>query len=325
LHDSTKYITETPVSLFLVNTMHSTIHTEAKAHEGFRNYARKNNYLEMIVPSITLATGACENVNTIFEVAFEGKSDWNERKPRLAQTGQLFLETRVADYGNVFCIGKSFRAEMMADDRHLMEFTLAEIEIPSNLDGLLKEMEGFVRSMAKCAGRSYLLDSHAFERVKYQEGVEYLDLPWGTDLGAQDEKKIVHDLGHGHPTFITHFPVPSTEYEVEKFFNMKRDGDEVLSADLLLPGVGESAGAAEREHDYSKVLQSLEASQMFHRIVELGGGLDDFKWYLDHLKEKGNVPHSGCGFGMGRIIQWLLSSDRIQDSTGFPVWYGNVS
>ena len=302
----------------------TAILTEGRALHGFRTYAVENDYTEITVPSLTLATGACENVNTIFEVAFEGGTTWNGRTPRLSQTGQLFLESCVRDFGNVYCLGKSFRAEMKDDGRHLMEFMLAEIEIPTNLDGLLKGMEGFIRSIATSAGKSYLLDSREFVRIKYSECMEHLDLAWGTDLNGKQEQNIVSEMAGNYPTFITHFPIPSPDYEVEKFFNMKRQGDEVLSADLLLPGVGESAGAAEREHDYKKVLDSLVESNMFKRLQELGGSLDDFAWYLNHLKEKGNVPHSGCGIGMARVNQWLLSSDRIQDTTAFPVYYGHV-
>jgi len=300
--------------------------TEARAFAGFRSYAARNNYTEIVTPGLVTATGACENIDTLFQVGYDNKFDWNERPVYLAQTGQLYLESLVRELGNVFCVGQSYRAELREDTRHLMQFTLAEIELPCNLNELLIEMENFIRAIVESCGRAYILPKERFARVTYQDAIEQLNIKYGTDLNQDQERDVIGLFGCGYPMFITHFPIPSDKYEVEKFFNMKRNDDLgiVLSADLLLPGIGEAAGAAEREHEYETVVKHLINSKMYKRLCARGGNLKDFDWYLANLMEHGNIPHSGCGFGMGRIVQWITNAESIHMTTSFPVAYNHI-
>ena len=131
------------------------------------------------------------------------------------------------------------------------------------------------------------------------------------------------DVG-GVPLFITRFPDPMVDFgktiEVEKFFNMLPDPENsgrVLSCDLILPFAGESVGAAARVHLPDILEQRLKGSRMFKRLVEKGGDISDFQWYIDQVK-KASVPHAGCGFGLARIVQWALATDDIRHSVAFP-------
>ena len=58
---------------------------------------------------------------------------------------------------------------------------------------------------------------------------------------------------------------------------------------------------------------------MFRLLKERGGGLEDFAWYLNFYKEFGGHPHSGCGIGLGRVMQFVLGVDDIRGSTVWPV------
>ena len=91
-----------------------------------RRYFGKECFTEVTVPHITQVTGACENIDTLFELDYFGESGY------LVQTGQLYLEALIDKLGKVYCIGPSFRAEPDIDERHLTEVTLVEIEVPGD-------------------------------------------------------------------------------------------------------------------------------------------------------------------------------------------------
>ncbi|MGC8924266.1 MAG: amino acid--tRNA ligase-related protein [Candidatus Micrarchaeia archaeon] len=294
---------------------------------GARKYFEKEGYYEICVPHITRATGACENVDTLFEVDYFGQRGY------LSQTGQLYLESLIPKLGKLYTIGPSFRAEPDIDGRHLTEFTLVEIELEIDFDNLLREIENVVSSMFESAleHASESIDAlggdiqtversiNNFQRISYDDAVQLLEKPfgvkWGDDLKSVHEQYIVkqHD---NLPTFITHFP------KAIKFFNMKENEKRpelVNSADLIVPLGGECVGAAEREYTYENVYRRLMESPMLARLESKGGSINDFDWYLNHLKKHGNVPHGGCGIGMSRVMQFVIGSNDIRESTTFPM------
>ena len=289
---------------------------------GARKFFEKNEYTEIVVPHLTRATGSCENMDTLFEVNYFGERAF------LSQTGQLYLETLIPELKKVWCVGPSFRAEAKADNRHLTEFPLIELEFDGNFRELLIEIEKLIMSMIKevlyddkikIVDKKRLSKIKApFKKITYNEAIEELKgfgVKQGDDLKSKHEKYLVKKFGN-QPLFITHFPIEM------KFFNMKRNESNpniVNSADLILPIGGEAVGAAEREFMYKDVLRRLKESQMFQQLLRLGGSVEDFKWYLDFLREKGNVPHAGCGMGLNRITQFILGTDDIRASTVYPL------
>ncbi len=280
----------------------------------------------MVIPHITKATGACENIATMFEVSF-----FNERR-YLAQTGQLYLEVLTPYLGRVWAAGPSFRAEPDVDERHLVEFTLLELEFKGGFDELLERIEGTMTSMVgevlRTRGEDLdLLGVDAdklkevrppFRRVTYADAVELLagtGVSWGDDLGSIHEKQLATHFGD-KPLFVTHYP------KAIKFFNMKENDanhDVVDSADLILPFSGEAAGAAEREYEHEKLVGRLLESSMFKLLKENGGTLEDFSWFLDFYKENGGCRHSGCGIGMNRVTQFVLGCTDIRATTTWPM------
>ena len=308
-----------------------------------RESLEQRGYTEVIVPRVVRATGACENVNTLFEVSVDKKHDWFGCGAYLAQTGQLYLEALVPELNKVYCSGPSFRAEGAIDNRHLTEFSMMEIEFAGNFNQLLTEIEIFVKDVAgraakfareKDLGLSQehlkLLEScpESFAKITYDQAIEKLKelgeaIDWGDDISSTREKILVEHFGN-QPLFITRYPDPmydfGKEIEVEKFFNMLPDRDNpgrVLSSDLILPYGGEAVGSAARVHSADEMVARLKHSKMFKRLQQMGGGLEDFAWYVNQLK-KGSVPHAGCGFGMARIIQWIMGTTDIKEAVTFP-------
>jgi len=304
---------------------------EAAVLKGMRRYLEDSGYVEVVTPHITKATGACENIATLFELDYFG------RRAYLTQTGQLYLEVLSQFLGKVWCTIHSFRAEPEVDNRHLTEFVLVELEFLGDFEKLLREIEGTVGAAVKqvlkdAAGELELLGVDKsyvkkllppYERITYTEAVEELrdfGVKWGDDLKSVHERALVEMHGN-RPLFITHYP------KAIKFFNMRENPDNpeiVNSADLLLPWSGEAVGAAEREHHYERLVERLLESPMYRMLVERGGGLEDFDWYLEFWREYDGKLHSGCGIGAARVVQSILGLGDIRQATAFPMNRANL-
>lgn len=95
---------------------------------------------------------------------------------------------------------------------------------------------------------------------------------------------------------------------------MKKDPDNPqlsLSADLLVPGVGEIIGGSTREDNYKMLVE-----RMNEEGLNTGEGTP-YYWYLD-LRKYGSVPHSGFGLGLERTVTWIAGLEHIRDSCLYP-------
>lgn len=129
--------------LFSTAELQAIAKIEASLLKGARKYFDKNGFVEVVVPHLTRATGACENIATMFSLSYFGEQSY------LSQTGQLYLETLTPFLKKVWCVGPSFRAEPTVDGRHLTEFTLIELEFNGNLSQLMAQIENIVFSMIR--------------------------------------------------------------------------------------------------------------------------------------------------------------------------------
>jgi asparaginyl-tRNA synthetase len=156
----------------------------------------------------------------------------------------------------------------------------------------------------------------SFSRVSYTDAINLLvkhfpELKWGDDLKSEHEKTLAAIYG---PVFVHRYS------ESLKFFNMKPDPEDpkvVLSADLLLPGVGESAGAAERATDLATIKDRLFKSSMYAHMKAMGIKDEEFDWYLNYHRDNTVAQHSGTGIGMARVAQFILGLDDIRDAVPF--------
>lgn len=294
---------------------------------GAREFVEEAGFIGVHnAPEIVGITGACENVDTLFKVDYFG------RQAYLAQSDQLYLELLTPYLEKVYAEIQSFRMEPDADDRHLTQFALFELEHQGDLDDLIENIEGVVRSAVDnvifldtevhdALGMSPewidFLRNLEFARITYHDAIQALkvsafpDLEWGEDLKADHEAELTALFG---PVFVTHYPL-----EI-KFFNMRQNEMNPLlvnSCDLLLPFSGESAGAAERETEHDKIVHRLKTSDMYARLIELGGKDEDFEWYLNAHRDKDIPLHSGCGIGMARVAQFILGNNDIRECVPF--------
>jgi asparaginyl-tRNA synthetase len=300
---------------------------------GMRNYCESNGFTSIHnMPHIVSVTGACENTDTLFRV------DWYEGVTAFApQSNQLYIEMLTQKLGRVYGTMQSFRREPNADNRRLAQFELFEIEHLGDFDELLTHIAGIVRSGANevaisCPVELSLFNRDprdlinlGFKRITYTEAVtelqklaEFKDLQWGEDLGARHEGALTDLFG---PVFVTHYP------EDIKFFNMRSNDDDlrvVNSSDLLLPKAGESAGSAEREFHFEKLVEKLDKSKMLEGLLRQGIKREDFDWYLNFHKENEVKLHSGAGIGMARVAQFILGLDDIRDAVPFLINRDNL-
>ncbi|KAG9392975.1 Aspartyl/Asparaginyl-tRNA synthetase, class IIb [Carpediemonas membranifera] len=138
---------------------------------------------------------------------------------------------------------------------------------------------------------------------------EFVPFEVGDDIPEAAERELVERIGR--PVFMTKFLAKM------KAFYMERDAQDAslpepdqrtLSADLLLPGVGEVVGGSMRIPDLETITRKFK---------EEGLSLDDYYWYID-LRKYGGFPHGGFGLGLGRFICWLCGIDHIRDVTLYP-------
>jgi len=314
--------------------------------KSFRNFLEGEGFVEIFPPTIVRASGACESIETMFYVAKEKNFLWfrptNPHRAHLLQTAQFDLEAVIPDLKKVYSISPTFRADEGDVKRHLIEFTMAEIEFVGGLPKLLDYTE---RIMVRIIHDILCLPVRAqieigirkqdvlrlrkikpnFPRVTYDEAIKILKLKYGKDISSHDEQRLVKKFGN-QPVLLTHHPNSlwnhRKDIEVIKFFNMipnPKDPSRLLSVDLILPIGGEALGGAQRIEKFNDFKSRLVHSQMFRLLQKKGGGLQDFEWYLKIFKKIKKMPlHSGGGFGIARIMKFLRGEGDIRKVVPFP-------
>lgn len=132
----------------------------------------------------------------------------------------------------------------------------------------------------------------------------------GDDFGGSDETVLTKMFGQ--PVMVYNWP-----QEVKAFYMKEDETDKgyAKGVDLLAPeGYGEVVGGGERETDIDRLKR---------KIVEHDLPMQAFEWYLD-LRRFGNVPHSGFGLGLERLVAWTCGLQHIRETIPFPRSYGRL-
>ena len=283
-----------------------------------RLFFEKEDFLEVTPP--TLVQTQVEGGSTLFPLKYF------EEEAYLTQSSQLYLETAIYSLGNVFCCLPSYRAEKSRTRRHLTEYTHLEAEMPffdfeENLQFQERMVRAIVDGMTKKHPEIFkkyhpelTSPSKSYPRLDYADMIEKLNKwditkedggnwQYGDDVSEKPERALIDKLGI--PTFITRFP-----REMKPFYMKldENDPERTLSADLIVPGVGEIIGGSQREDDLETLIAGFKRE-----------GLDTkmYKWYID-LRKYGSVIHSGFGLGIERLVQYILKVEHIRDTCLFP-------
>lgn len=301
---------------------------------AMRGWFEANNYLEVIPPTLTGATGSCEWFPNAISVEMVDELG-NPRRVFLRQTAQLHLEPMTLAHNRVYTIGKSFRYERQVTTRHLWEFTLVEFEGRDfRLDGLMDQLESLFKycfeTVLRKEGNGYrqnLRDylERPFSRLSYRDAIDILrshgvNIGYGEDLSSHDEQILVSLTG-GSPLFLTKYPADPRPKQggVIKFFSMARADSEVTECcDLLLPGVGETVGGAVRVGNPDVIRKQFRESLMYEHIKQAGIDPEkEFEWYFETIIDD-DTCSAGCGIGFERLIQFVMQAQSVKDCVEFP-------
>ena len=289
----------------------------------------------------------CEGAGEMFRVttldpsqqkAQSFKDDFFEKASYLTVSGQLEGETFATALSNIYTFGPTFRAENSNTTRHASEFWMIEPEMAfCDLEGDMDLAEEFVKYLVQDAldnseddleifckfvdkglrKRLELVIEKPFKRVSYTEAVEILiasgqkfsyPVEWGVNLQSEHERFLTED----------YFKCPITVYNYPKsvkpfYMRTNDDGKTVTAMDLLVPGIGEIIGGAQREER----LDVLTANMKEHNLRE-----EDYAWYLD-LRKYGTCPHAGFGMGFERMLMFVTGMKNIRDVIPFARTPGN--
>ena len=302
---------------------------------------RDFNYVHTPIITDSDCEGAGEmfRVTTLEPTSTEKQSfdnDFFEKPTFLTVSGQLEGEAYATALSNIYTFGPTFRAENSNTTRHASEFWMVEPEMAfCDLEGDMDLAEEFVKYLVRNAldnsegdldifarfvdkgllERLKFVAEKPFQRVSYTEAVEILEksgkkfdypVEWGVNLQSEHERFLTEE----------HFNSPVTVYNypksVKPFYMRTNEPDDqgretVTAMDVLVPGIGEIIGGAQREER----LDVLQGNMKEHNLSE-----KDYWWYLE-LRKYGTCPHAGFGLGFERMLMFVTGMKNIRDVIPF--------
>lgn len=321
------------------NLYGATFRMRSRMAQAVHRFFDERDFTYVHTPIITASD--CEGAGEMFRVstldaskaeAQSYENDFFEKASYLTVSGQLEGETFATALSNIYTFGPTFRAENSNTTRHASEFWMIEPEMAfCDLQGDMDLAEEFTKYLVDDAlnnnegdldifnrfvdkgliERLQFVSEKPFQRVSYTEAVDILvksgqkfDYPVSYGVNLQSE----------HERFLTeeHFKCPTTVYnypkEVKPFYMRLNDDEKTVTAmDVLVPGIGEIVGGAQREER----LDVLKANMAHHQLSE-----EDYWWYLD-LRKYGTCPHAGFGAGFERLLMFVTGMKNIRDVIPF--------
>ncbi|MHB9007393.1 MAG: asparagine--tRNA ligase, partial [Limisphaerales bacterium] len=319
------------------NLFGAIFRTRSRLSFAVHQFFQQRDFVHVHTPVITASD--CEGAGEMFRVTTlkgnideKPEADFFGRRAYLTVSGQLEGETFACALSNIYTFGPTFRAENSNTARHAAEFWMIEPEMAfCDLQGDMELGETFVKAMAAytlehCAEdlaffakfvdkgvmeRLRFVVERPFQRVPYAEAVEILlrcgrtfefPVAYGVNLQSEHERFLTED----------HFKCPVTVFnyprEIKPFYMRLNDDNRTVTAmDVLVPGIGEIIGGAQREERLEVLLENLKQ----HRLAP-----EDYWWYVD-LRRYGSVPHAGFGLGFERLLMFLTGVANIRDVIPF--------
>lgn len=280
-------------------------------HEFFK----RQGFVEVSPPMFI--SSAVEGGSTLFSLKYFDDVLY------LTQSAQLHLEALIYSLEKVYCIAPSFRAEKSRTIRHLTEYWHVEAEEAfTEMKDLMRLEERLVSYVCQKTAKQCRKELKAlgvdepklanvktpFPKITYSEAIERLQnrgfkIQWGEDLGYDEEKALAEEFGK--PFFIYAYPRKIKAFYCKTY----RDNPElVMSADMLVPRIGEITTGGAREDDKEKLIERLREFNLTEK---------EYEWYID-LRRYGSVPHTGFGLGVERLLAWMLDLDSVMDAIPFP-------
>jgi len=296
--------------------MNTVMKIRSEVLQYINEFFKRKGFFEVSPPMFI--SSAVEGGATLFGLKY-----FEDETVYLTQSAQLHLEVLIYSLEKVYCVAPSFRAEKSRTIRHLTEFWHVEAEEAfTTIDDLMRLEERLVSYVCqstakKCKG--YLealgLDPKELAKVKapfpkitYDEAVERLhkkgfEIPWGQDFGFNEERALTEDFAG--PGFVYAYPKSIKAFYVKAYPDKP---DVVMSADLIVPRIGELTTGGARVDDKEELLRNIQGFDLRP---------EDYEWYID-LRRYGTVPHTGFGMGLERLLAWMLNLESVMDTIPFP-------
>jgi asparaginyl-tRNA synthetase len=181
------------------------------------------------------------------------------------------------------------------------------------LDDCSEDLEFFTRFIdQELRGRLEAVADAPFEVISYTEAVDILaksgevfafPVEWGGDLQAEHERYLTEKV-FKRPVGIINFPRSLKPF----YMRVNEDGKTVAAMDILVPGIGEIIGGAQREERVDVLRDQMRLK---------GISPEDYRWYVE-LREFGSAPHAGFGLGLERLVQFVTGLPNIREVIPFP-------
>ncbi|MCX8157356.1 MAG: asparagine--tRNA ligase [Verrucomicrobiae bacterium] len=319
------------------NLFGAVFRTRSRLAHAVHQFFQERDFVYVHTPIIT--TSDCEGAGEMFRVTTlkgepgeKPEDDFFGRPAYLTVSGQLEGEALACALSRIYTFGPTFRAENSNTARHAAEFWMIEPEMAfCDLAADMDLAEEFIKAMAAhmldhCAEdlaffnkfvdkevttRLKFVVERPFQRLPYTDAIEILQasgrafefpVRYGVNLQSEHERYLTEE----------HFKCPVTVFnyprEIKPFYmRVNDDGRTVTAMDVLVPGIGEVIGGAQREERPDR----LQEQMAFHRLNPA-----DYWWYAD-LRKFGTVPHAGFGLGFERLIMFLTGVGNIRDVIPF--------
>jgi asparaginyl-tRNA synthetase len=326
------------------NLFGAVFRVRSKLAYAVHEFFQSRDFVYAHTPIITASD--CEGAGEMFRVTTlkgnpdeKPEADFFGKPSYLTVSGQLEAETFACALSNVYTFGPTFRAENSNTARHAAEFWMIEPEMAfCDLQGDMDLAEEFVKAMARhtlercgedVAFFSKFVEKGLNERLQFVVERPFVRVPYAEAIGIlnQSGRKFEYPVSYGqnlqseHERFLTeeHFKSPATVFnyprEIKPFYmRLNEDGKTVTAMDVLVPGIGEIIGGAQREERAEQLGENMK----FHRLNPR-----DYWWYSD-LRRYGTVPHAGFGLGFERMLMFLTGIGNIRDVIPFARTPGNA-
>lgn len=326
------------------NLFGAVFRTRSRLAFAVHEFFQSRDFVYVHTPIITASD--CEGAGELFRVTTlkgnideKPELDFFGRRTYLTVSGQLEGEAFACALSNIYTFGPTFRAENSNTARHAAEFWMIEPEMAfCDLAGDMDLAEEFIKAMARytlerCADELALfarfVDKEVYDRLKFVVERPFVRITYAEAIRIleQSGKSFQFPVEYGvnlqseHERYLTeeHFKSPVTVYnyprQIKPFYmRLNDDGKTVTAMDVLVPGIGEVIGGAQREERLEQLLDNMR----FHKLDP-----KDYWWYID-LRKYGTVPHAGFGVGFERLLMFLTGVQNIRDVIPFARTPGNA-
>ncbi len=289
-----------------------------KITNSFRDFLRKNDFLEIETPDLVKGTPEGAREFVVPSRLHPGKFYVLPQSPQ--QFKQLLM---VAGLERYFQMARCFRDEDQRGDRQ-PEFTQVDLEMSFvEREDVISLMEEMVIEVVGKIAPEKRIQQLPFPRITYKDAME----KYGTDRPDVREDKndpnvlafcwvidfpFFEKTADGGWTF-THNPFSRAMPEYHEWLMKKENLGEILTSqyDIVLNGF-EIGGGSIRNHQ----------PDALHRVFEVMGFSDEsitnqFGHMLEAF-EYGAPPHGGLAFGLDRFVAIMCGQPNIREVIAFP-------